>query len=89
MQGIPGIQSLIITTSILSLMVGSIGALNQSKLKRVLAYSAISHTGFLLAGLSTNSIEGYIAVIIYNFIYIIMGFNTLALLASILPGSSN
>ena len=83
------IQALLITSAIISLLIGSIGALNQSKLKRVLAYSAISHTGFLLAGLSTGSIEGLIATLIYNILYVVMAFNTFTIVSNVLPSSAN
>lgn len=83
------IQGVLICSAILSLLVGSIGALNQSKLKRILAYSAISHIGFLLAGIATGTIEGLIATIIYNILYIVMSFNAFTLIVSIFPGSSN
>lgn len=83
------IQGILICSAILSLLAGCIGALNQSKLKRVLAYSAISHTGFLLAGISTGTIEGLIATLIYNILYIIMSFNTFTLIVNIFPGSSS
>ena len=83
------IQGILICSAILSLLVGCIGALNQSKLKRILAYSAISHIGFLLAGISTGTIEGLIATLIYNIIYIVMSFNAFTLIVSIFPGSSN
>lgn len=89
MHGILSIQYLFLLTSILSLLVGSIGALNQSKFKRVLAYSAISHTGFILAGLSTFTIEGIITTIIYNIIYIVMAWNTFTIVANYLPTSIN
>jgi len=79
----------LILSAILSLLAGCIGALNQSKLKRVLAYSAISHTGFLLAGISAGSIEGLIATLIYNVLYIFMSFNTFTIIVSLLPSSAN
>lgn len=83
------VQSLLICSAIISLIAGSIGALNQSKLKRVLAYSAISHTGFLLAGICAGSIEGLIATLVYNILYVVMSFNTFALIVTIFPGTAN
>lgn len=82
-------QSLIICSAILSLLAGCIGALNQSKLKRILAYSAISHTGFLLAGIATGTIEGLIATLIYNILYIVMSFNTFTLIVTLFPNTAN
>jgi len=82
-------QGLLISSAILSLLVGAIGGLNQSKLKRLLAYSAISHIGFLLAGISTGTIEGLIATVIYNILYIVMSFTAFTFLVSVFPASSN
>ena len=83
------LQNLLIISAFLSLLAGSIGALNQSKLKRLFAYSAISHTGFLLAGLASGSVEGLIATVIYSILYIFMGINTFVVLVNAFPGTSN
>ena len=55
---------------------GSFAALYQYKLKRLIAYSTISHVGFLLLGLSLNSFLGYLAVLFYLVVYvfIVLGF---------------
>lgn len=52
-------------------MVGTLGALNQTKLKRLLAYSGTMNIGFVLLGLGTNCIEGIQASFIYIVIYVI------------------
>jgi NADH-quinone oxidoreductase subunit N len=57
-------------------LVGSIGALNQAKMKRLLAYSAITHIGFLLIGVLPNTLLSLNAAFVYIFLYIIMSFNT-------------
>lgn len=64
-------SNLIIIAALLSLCVGAIGALNQTKLKRLLAYSGIMNTGFILLGISSNSIEGIQASLSYLIIYTI------------------
>nr|AER54588.1 NADH dehydrogenase subunit 2 [Lucernaria janetae] len=53
----------------LSLGVGAIGALNQTKIKRFLAYSTIGHTGFLMLGLSLGSLVGYQWGAMYLLVY--------------------
>jgi len=58
--------------SILSIVIGTLGALNQSKIKRLLGYSGISHMGFILLGYSILSKEGYIVSNLYLFIYMLM-----------------
>ena len=45
-------------------------------MKRLLAYSSISHVGFLLCGILTNSILSLQATFIYLIIYIVMSINT-------------
>jgi len=55
--------------AILSIILGSVGALYQTKIKRLLAYSAIANLGYILLGLSTASFEGLVASIFYFFLY--------------------
>ncbi|YP_002149704.1 NADH dehydrogenase subunit 2 (mitochondrion) [Stylophora pistillata] len=55
-----------------SLFVGALGALNQTKIKRLLAYSGIGHMGFILWGLENGSFESLQASLVYLFIYIVM-----------------
>nr|YP_654357.1 NADH dehydrogenase subunit 2 [Mussa angulosa]ABG02331.1 NADH dehydrogenase subunit 2 [Mussa angulosa] len=57
---------------VFSLFVGALGALNQTRIKRLLAYSGIGHMGFLLWGLVNGSFESLQASLVYLFIYIIM-----------------
>lgn len=71
---------LFISTAIASLFVGGIGAINQSKIKRLVAYSAILNIGWMLIAfipLSFNSIQ---AVFIYILLYILMSINLFTLL---------
>lgn len=65
-------QELILFASISSIIVGTFGSLVQLKLKRLLAYSAIGHMGYILIGFSCSCFEGIKASYIYIFIYIIM-----------------
>jgi NADH-quinone oxidoreductase subunit N len=66
-------QVLTVFCGIASLFVGCFGALYQRKVKRLLAYSAVGHTGYLLIGLSSNSIQGVEAVFFYIIVYVFMG----------------
>ncbi len=59
--------------SILSLSIGNVIAIAQSNIKRMLAYSGISHAGFLLLGVLSGSQEGYAAGMFYAIVYVIMG----------------
>ena len=69
---------LILFSAIISVIVGSIGALNQTKFKRLVAYSAIGHTGFILLGIATGSLDSLQASFLYIVIYIIMSLNLFA-----------
>lgn len=55
-----------------SLAIGNIVAIAQSNLKRMLAYSTISHVGFILLGLSNGTPTGYAAAMFYAISYAIM-----------------
>lgn len=77
---VSGPDSLILLSGILSIIVGSIGALNQTKLKRMLAYSAIGHTGFMLIGVGVATFASYQATIVYMVVYIIMTINIFTLI---------
>jgi NADH-quinone oxidoreductase subunit N len=56
----------------LSLAVGNIFAIAQKNLKRLLAYSGISHIGFLLLGLANGTPSGYAAALFYAVSYALM-----------------
>jgi NADH:ubiquinone oxidoreductase subunit 2 (subunit N) len=59
--------------AVLSVFVGSLGGLEQRKLKTLLAYSSISHTGYLLLSFSTGNGEGVQMMFYYLMIYMISG----------------
>nr|ALO20636.1 NADH dehydrogenase subunit 2 [Ptychogena lactea] len=63
--------NILLFCALLSIVIGTIGALNQSKLKRLLAYSGISHMGFIVLGYNLLSIEGYEISYVYMSIYVI------------------
>ena len=65
-------QQIIIVVSALSMLVGAFGALFQTNIKRLLAYSSIGHVGYALMGLATGSIDGVAGIIIYFTLYIAM-----------------
>lgn len=63
---------LVYVSGILSIVFGSLGALMQMQLKRFLAYSSLTHVGFMLLALSCNTLLGYCAVWGYLFGYLLM-----------------
>ena len=71
--------------AVLSLVIGNLFALVQTNLKRMLAYSTISHVGFLFLGLANAGPDGYAAAMFYAISYALMaaaGFASLIVLSS-------
>jgi NADH-quinone oxidoreductase subunit N len=64
-------QGMLAILALLSLAIGNIVAIVQTNLKRMLAYSTISHVGFLFLGLLAGSREGYAAAMFYALTYAI------------------
>jgi NADH-quinone oxidoreductase subunit N len=58
--------------AVASLAIGNIAAIAQTNLKRMLAYSTISHVGFLFLGLANATAEGYAAAMLYAICYALM-----------------
>ena len=78
-----------IFTSIFSFFIGSLGAIYQVKIKRLLAYSAIGHVGFLSLGLSLNTVEGFQGIILYLMIYVSLSVITFSLFLSLRRFNNN
>lgn len=77
-------QSMLATLAIVSIIVGNLFALQQTNLKRLFAYSTISHIGFMLLGLVGGE-EGIAASMFYIIVYTIMavgGFGMIVLLSN-------
>jgi NADH-quinone oxidoreductase subunit N len=68
----PQWQLMLAVLATASLAIGNLVAIVQTNLKRMLAYSTISHMGFLLLGLSSASPEGYAAAMFYAICYGLM-----------------
>lgn len=64
-------SNLIFSFSILSIIIGTLGSLNQTKIKRLLGYSGISHMGFIILGFSLLAKQGFIISNLYLFIYML------------------
>lgn len=54
------------------MFIGTLGATNQKKIKRLLAYSSIAHVGYLLIGLATGTIEAVESLSAYIVVYVSM-----------------
>lgn len=65
-------QQMLVVLSVLSLGIGNVVAIAQANIKRMLAYSTISHVGFLLLGVLAATPEGYSAAMFYTVTYALM-----------------
>lgn len=65
-------QQVVIFVSVASMLVGAFGAIMQSNIKRLLAYSSIGHVGFMLMALAAGNQAGVQAMLIYLSVYIFM-----------------
>jgi len=70
--GWEGWQGMLIILSVLSMGLGNLIAIAQSNIKRMLAYSTISHVGFILLGILAGTEEGYTAAMFYTLVYALM-----------------
>ena len=71
-------QQIIIVIAIASMLLGAFAAIWQNNIKRLMAYSSISHVGFALIGLAAGSAEGVRGVLVYLAIYLAMNVGTFA-----------
>ena len=73
----------LLVSSLLSLIIGTIAGLTQFRIKKLYAYSTISHVGFILLALSINSVESIQAFIFYIMQYSLTNLNAFIILISI------
>jgi len=69
-------QQIIVLLSALSMVLGAFAAINQSNIKRLMAYSSIGHVGYALIGLATGDQAGVTAIALYLTIYLFMTVGT-------------
>jgi len=77
-------QGMLVILAVLSMALGNLIAIAQTNIKRMLAYSTISHVGFILLGLLAGSKGGYTAAMFYAITYALMalgGFGVVILLS--------
>ena len=65
-----------------SMFVGAIGALSQRDIKRLMAYSSITHMGFALMGLAAGTVLGVQAMLLYMAVYVAMNVGVFAFILS-------
>jgi NADH-quinone oxidoreductase subunit N len=77
-------QGMLVIMAVLSIVIGNVTAIAQTNLKRMLAYSTISHIGFLLFGIMSASLNGFASSMFYVSAYVLMtlaGFGMILLLS--------
>ncbi|HRH82478.1 MAG TPA: NADH-quinone oxidoreductase subunit NuoN [Thiobacillaceae bacterium] len=65
-------QQMLAVMAVLSMAIGNLAAIMQTNIKRMLAYSTISHMGFLLLGILAGTFAGYSAAMFYAIAYVLM-----------------
>jgi len=77
-------QGMLVILAVLSMALGNVVAIAQTNIKRMLAYSTISHVGFILLGILAGTGKGYTAAMFYTIVYAMMalgGFGIVMLLS--------
>ena len=75
-------QQIIIVISIGSMILGALAAINQTNIKRLMAYSSIGHMGYALVGLAAGNEAGVQGVLVYLTIYLFMNVGAFACILS-------
>jgi len=76
-------EPLLVVVAIASLTIGNFAALTQSNVKRMLAYSSISHVGYILLGLIAGNDTGYRGVLLYTLVYAFMNLGAFLVLVAL------
>jgi NADH-quinone oxidoreductase subunit N len=64
-------RQIVVFVSVLSMFLGSIAAIGQNNIKRLMAYSSIAHMGYALIGIAAGTLQGAEGVLIYLLVYVI------------------
>jgi NADH-quinone oxidoreductase subunit N len=75
-------QQIVSFLAVASMFLGSIAAIGQKDIKRLMAYSSIAHMGFALVGFASGSLAGIQSLLIYIAIYVVMNIGTFAFILS-------
>ena len=73
-------QGMLIILAVSSMLIGNLAAIAQTNIKRMLAYSTISHMGFMLLGIIGADGNGYTAAMFYILIYVLMALGTFGII---------
>ena len=70
------------TLAVITIVVGNVGAIGQSSLKRLLAYSSVAQAGYMLAGVVVTTRLGIAATVFYLAIYVVMNLAAFAVIVA-------
>jgi NADH-quinone oxidoreductase subunit N len=73
-------QQMLMIIAVLSMAIGNIVAIAQTNIKRMLAYSTISHVGFIILGILTGTAEGYASAMFYTIAYAMMSLGSFGII---------
>jgi NADH-quinone oxidoreductase subunit N len=76
-------EPLLAVVAVLTLTIGNLAALNQTNIKRLLAYSSISHAGYMLLGLIAGNDTGIIGIAVYVMVYTFMNLGAFLVVVSL------
>lgn len=76
-------QPLIIAVAVLSMTAGNLAAISQTNLKRLIAYSSISHAGYILLGLVAGNETGLQGIAVYVLVYTFTNLGALLVIAAL------
>jgi NADH-quinone oxidoreductase subunit N len=76
----PDWSQMLVVLSVLSMVIGNTVAIAQTNLKRMLAYSTISHVGFILMGILCGTPLGYQAAMFYTISYVVVSTGTFGMI---------
>ena len=67
--GVPSTSVVVLTVAGASMLLGNLGALTQTDVRRLMAYSGVAHTGYLLLGAAVLTSQGFLAAVFYAVAY--------------------
>jgi len=76
------LQDILVALAVITMVVGNLLALNQESVKRMLAFSSVTHMGYVMTAFATHSLEAVSGAMFYFTAYIFMNLGTFAILAA-------
>lgn len=73
-------QQIIVALAVASMILSAFAAINQSNIKRLMAYSSVGHIGYILIGLVVSNITGIRGMLVYLTIYLVMNLGTFSVI---------